>query len=117
MTKKQLKDKILLSRNSLVWDYLKAIHGIAEAFTNKYYDYLEWYYIIWNENVGFWPVEIADRFRSIDNMVTSLSNDIPYGVLTTRYDENVNNYEQWKQQTNLYTYYQQWKEENSQQKK
>lgn len=82
-------------------EYNSAILHLCEEFTNKYFEGSDWH-IIGNMNIWLWPLEVADYYFSIDEIVCALNNDIPKDVLLKRYDQDL---EEWKLNTNLYNYY------------
>lgn len=81
--------------------YNNAILNLCKDFVNKYFDgtYRD---IIGNMNIWLWPLEVADYFFSIDNIVCALNNDIPKELLLKWYDACL---EDWKVNSNLYNYY------------
>lgn len=86
-------------------EYNSAIFDLCKEFSNKYFDgtYRD---IIGNANVWWWPLEVADYYFSIDNIVCALNNNIPKEALLKWYDQSLEYYkEKWKVKMNLYNYY------------
>lgn len=82
-------------------EYNSAILHLCEEFCNKYFEGSD-RHIIGNNNIWLWPMEVADYYFSIDEIVCVLNNDIPREVLLKWYDQDL---EEWKLNTNLYNYY------------
>lgn len=86
-------------------EYNSAILHLCEEFTNKYFEKSD-RQIIGNNNIWLWPLDVADRYFSIDDIVCALNNNIPKDVLLKWYDTCL---EDWKVNINLYNYYLKWK--------
>jgi hypothetical protein len=82
-------------------EYNSAILNLCEEFGDKYFEESD-RHIIGNNNIWLWPLEVADYYFSIDEIVCALNNDIPKAVLLKWYDACL---EDWKVKSNLYNYY------------
>lgn len=86
-------------------EYNNIIQNICKEFTDKYFEWLDWY-IIGDANVWFGPLEIANYYFSIDNVICALNNNIPEDVLLKWYDESLEEYKKDRNvKINLYNYY------------
>lgn len=76
----------------VIENYLKAMEGMVDVFCNTYYKddegHITDYYMIgvdW-DRLHPWPVEIHDRYWSMDNIYEALLNKIPKDKLFEWYD-------------------------------
>lgn len=82
-------------------EYNSAVLYLCEEFTNKYFGKSD-RNIIGNNNIWLWPLDVADHYFSIDDIVCALNNNITKKVLLKWYDTCL---EDWKVEINLYNYY------------
>ena len=98
----------------VVKDYENAIFELVKTFTILYnleddeeyeYDPMD-YWLIWNSEIGFGPVEINDRYFNLDDLYITLWHSIPFAVLDEYYDKSLESHERNEQLWyNLINYY------------
>jgi len=84
--------------------YERLINEIALEFTKQFYkeQYQEKadkddYRIIWNANIGFWPVVICDEYYfTIDEIITLLNNNWHTNIIKDYYNFWLEKYEKKK---------------------
>ena len=72
-------------------NYKKATEKLVKEFIQTYYTdeegYTADYYLIWwRDRLHPWPLEVNDRYRSLDSIYEALLHQIPKDVLFEWYD-------------------------------
>lgn len=74
--------------------YEDSIYNLVEEFTKLYYINKDWkceyddnFSILWDWETGYWPIEINDRYFSIDDLHITLKNNIPFDTLDEFFDK------------------------------
>lgn len=87
-----------------VINYHKALKALVAEFAFTYFPDAK-PYLIGDETVGFWPLEIADYYWSIDDMSIALYLEIPYDTLIDWYNYNMDSHKNNKLHSNLKNYF------------
>lgn len=71
--------------------YIKATEKMVHKFIKKYYTYeddslADYYLIWWRDRLHAWPLEVCDRYWSLEDIYQALLHNVPKDVLFEWYD-------------------------------
>lgn len=109
-----------MKKLAYIQTYKTVVKELAIQFSKHYFDRSD-VEVLWDENVGIWPIDCNQYVFSIDNVVCALHNDISRRILLDWYYKHMDyrrDAPYWKENlpypTNLYNYWLQnkWLNEN-----